>query len=308
MSETPSLISGTVHGWLRRWCTLSFVSLKPLQSDELLFYIFGRDNSSDMCSSDKFGQSIPAGLRLGPMRLYLVGDPDHVNTLFKPTPAMSSNLALTIAMRNVLGTPDQVLPLYAEDDSGQLVRPMPGSQVLPENRIRYFHTKAAHEHIAGTSGIILGDFYMETLSRNISADISVGTEWVEFPDLYDFILHLVFPAAVESLCGSSILSLNPTLIDDFSAFGRSIPALLKGVPRWLSPGAYKSRNKILAQIKRWHTSANEHSDCSRTGREDPEWDPYLGSKYIKARQRFLQGIEVMNADGRASEDLGFLFA
>lgn len=270
--------------------------------------IFSLRNSANMYTSDKFGQSIPAGLQLGPVRLYLVGDPDHVNILFKPTPAISSNFGVSMAMRNVLGTPDHVLPLYVEDNSGQLVRPMPGSQVRPENRIRYFHTKAAHLHVAGTSGMRLGELYMQTLSRNISDDTSIGTEWVELPDLYCFIQRMVFPAAVESFCGSSILSLNPTLTEDFLAFDRSIPTLLKGLPRWLCPGAYKSRDKVLALIKRWHTYANEHSDFSRTGREDPEWDPYFGSKYIKARQRFLHGIEGMNADGRASEDLGFLFA
>lgn len=237
-----------------------------------------------------------------------MGDPDHINTLFKPTPAISSNVVLSLAMRYIFGTPENVLPLYVEDNSGQLVKPWPGSQVRPENRIRYFHTKTAHQHIAGANGIKLGDLYMQTLSRNLSACNSVGTEWVEFSDMYHFIQHLVFPAAVESLCGSSILSLNPTFTEDFWAFDRSIPVLLKGPPRWLRPGAYKSREKVLAMVKKWHAFANEHSNCSRTDREDPEWDSYFGSKYVRARQRILRGIEAMNADGRASEDLGFLFA
>ena len=211
-------------------------------------------------------------------------------------------------MKTVLGTPDHIVPLYTEDESGQTLKSMPGSHVRPENRIRYFHTKAAHQHLAGTNGIKLGERYMDILSRNVSTDTSIGTEWLELPDLWLFIQNTVFLASTESLCGSYLLSLNPTLSQDFWAFDRSIPTLLKGLPRWLSPGAYKSRDKMLSVIKKWHAFANEHSNFSKTGPNDPEWDPYLGSKYVKARQRFLHEIEVMDANGRASEDLGLLFA
>lgn len=211
-------------------------------------------------------------------------------------------------MKNVFGTPDHVVPLYSGDDSGQLLKPMPGSQVRPENRIRFFHTKASHQHLAGMNGIRLGERFMDILSRKLSTSTDIGTEWVELPDLWGFIQNLVFPVGTEALCGSFLLSHNPTLTEDFWAFDRSIPILLKGIPRWLHPGAYKSRDKMLNTIKKWHAFANEHSDLSKTGPNDPEWDPYLGSKFVKARQRFLQEIEVMDADGRASEDLGLLFA
>ena len=211
-------------------------------------------------------------------------------------------------MKNVLGTPDHIVPLYSGDDSGQRVKPILGSQVRPENRIRFFHTKAAHQYLAGTNGIRLGERYMEILDRTISADTSVRHELVEMSDLFLFVQNLVFPAGTESLCGSAILSLNPTLTEDFWAFDRSIPTLLKGVPRWLCPGAYQSRDKMLNAIKKWHAFSNERSDFTKTGTTDPEWDPYLGSKYVKARQKLLHEIEVMNADGRASEDLGLLFA
>lgn len=231
-----------------------------------------------------------------------------VNKFFKPTPAVASSLGIGVAMKTVFGTPNHILPLYFGDDSGQLLRPMPGSQVAPENRIRYFYTKASHQHLASMNGIRLGERYMDILSRNISTNTSLGIEWVELPDLWLFIQKLVFPASTEVLFGSFLLSLNPTLTEDFWAFDRSIPILLKGLPRWLSPRAYKSRDKMLNSIKKWHTFANKHSDPSKTGPNDPEWDPYFGSKYVKARQKFLSNIEVMDADGQASEDLGLLFA
>lgn len=237
-----------------------------------------------------------------------MGDPDHVNILLKPTPAITAGTGRVIAMRNVFGTPNEVIPLYIGDDSGPFLKPNPGCQVQPENRIRFFHTKNAHKYLAGSNGIRLGELYMEILSRNISADASIGFDWIQLPDLYLFIQNLVFRAGSESLCGSSILSLNPTLAEDFWEFEQSIPTLLKGFPRWLCPGAYRRRDKVLNMIKKWHKFANEKSDFTKTGFNDPEWDEYFGSKYVKGRQSFLHEIDIMNADGRASEDLGLLFA
>lgn len=268
--------------------------------------IIGYDLSANVNSRDKFGQSIPIGLRLGPVKLYLVGDPDHVKILLKPIPSLRP-MGSELVMKDVFGTPEITLPLYF-DDSGPLVRPTPGSQVLPENRMYYHHMKAAHDHLTGINAIRLGKRYMDILSRSLADDNSISAEWVDLPDLRQFIENLVFPASVETLCGTSILSLNPTLMEDFWAFDRNMPILFKGVPRWLCPGAYESRDKILKMIKKWHAFAYEHSDFSKTGLNDPEWDPYFGSKYIKMRHSFLNKIDVMNADGRASEDLGFLFA
>lgn len=149
---------------------------------------------------------------------------------------------------------------------------------------------------------------MDILSRNVLIDSSIGSEWMELPDLWVFIRNLVFVTSTETLCGSFILSLNPTLNEDFWAYDQSVPTLLKGLPRFLAPGAYKRRDKMLNSIKKWHKFANEQCNIFKTELDQPEWDSYFGSKFVKARQRFLSEIEVMDADGLASEDLGLLFA
>ena len=59
-------------------------------------------------------------------------------------------------------------------------------------------------------------------------------------------------------------------------------------------------------MKKWATFANQHPDFTKTGAEDLFWDSYFGVK--KATHHFLNDTEIMNADGRAAEDLGFLFA
>ena len=222
------------------------------------------------------------GIRLGPVKVYFVGDPNFINVLFKPTPAISSGTTQPIVIKNVLGMPNHILPLYYEDDSGPLLKPIPGNQVRPENRIRFFHTGAAHQHLAGNNGIRLGERYMDIMGQRLLKSTVEELEWIELPDLWHFIQNLVFPASTETLCGSSILSLNPTLTQDFWAFDQTVLTLVKGFPQWLAPSTYKARGKMLSNIKRWHKFANEHSDVFNNGSEQPDWDPYFGSKFVKA--------------------------
>lgn len=58
-----------------------------------------------------------------------------------------------------------------------------------------------------------------------------GNSWIELPDLNAFVEKRVFEAAVQSMFGTYMLSLNPTLADDFWAFNRVIGTLFMGLPR-----------------------------------------------------------------------------
>ena len=126
-------------------------------------------------------------------------------------------------------------------------------------------------------------------------------------DSSSFLQNLVFPTATESIFGSELLSLNSNLAEDFWSFERNIPALLKQALRWLATRAHRSPDKILGIIKSWHAYANQRTDFSKIGPKYSEWEPFLRTKFIKERQRFMHEIDIMDADGRASEDLGLLF-
>ena len=237
-----------------------------------------------------------------------MGNPEDAKLFFKPTPGLASHLGVAFAMKNVLGTPAHTLPLYADDESGPLAVPLPGSQTRKEYRIRYFHSRAAHHFLAGQNGMRMGERYLEILDRNLRTDTSIDLDWTKHVDLSPFLQNIVFPASTESIFGSELLSLNPNLTEDFWSFERNIPTLLKQLPRWLAPRAHRSRAKMLGIIKNWHAHANARTDFTKVGRNDPEWEPFLGTKLIKERQRFMHDIDIMDADSRASEDLGLLFA
>ena len=254
-----------------------------------------------------YGFSTPVRVRLGPVKLNLVAGADHLAALFKASKCMSTKSGVLLALENIFGTPSNVIPHYAADDSGVNAIPAPGSQVKPEHRLNFFQVRAAHKHLASNGLMGMTERFLGVLGRRIS-DSEVGHEWTEMPDLYTFLQYEIFNAAVEALCGKHLLTQYPGFVDDFWEFDRSAPTLFKGLPRWLTPKPYKVRQRLLDAIKNWHRLAREHSDFGKIGPEDEEWDPYWGSKLMRARANYTTGMHFMNADALASEDLGLIFA
>ena len=256
-----------------------------------------------------YGYSTPVRLRLGPFKMYLVSGADHYVTLFnnKASRCLNTKGAVLLALENLFGTPANVIPFYAVDNSGVNYTSISGSRVRPEHRITYLQTRAAHKHLSDPGLIQMTENFLKVLKGRFY-NSQIGSEWVDQPDLYAFLQDEVFRAAVEAQCGSHLLSQSPTFVEDFWEFVDSVPTLIKGLPRWVSPKPYRTRDRLLDAIKKWHKMAHEHADCTKTGANDPEWEPFFGSKLMRARQEYSRRMEPMNADALAAEDLGLIFA
>ena len=230
-------------------------------------------------------------------------------TLFnnKALRCINTKAAVLLALENMFGTPSDVIPFDAADNLGVNSTPLSGSGVQPEHRITYLQVKAAHKHLSGTGLVQMTEFFLNILERRF-LERQVRREWADHPDLYMFLQDEVFRAAVDALCGPHLLSQSPTFVKEFWQFVTDVPMLIKGLPRWMSPGPYCTRQRLLDAIKKWHNYAIEHSDFSKTGPNDPEWEPYFGSKSIRARQEYSSNMPFMNKDALAAEDLDLIFA
>lgn len=243
------------------------------------------------------------------MKLYLVTDVDQINALFKPTvPGLSHGISENFAVKYLFGGSKHVQQLYFDDDSGTSTRPKTGSNVPPHNRIKYLQHKTSHQYLAGDHTTQAGERYSKAMSLNLSANASIGADWVEMRDLWKFVQDVSFPANVETMFGTHILDQIPTLADDYLNFENGVPNLVKTFPRWLAPGAHAARRNLVIRIKEWYTSAKEYGDFTKIGNTDPEWDEYFGSKFVKARHSYLQQVSDMDEDGQACHDVGVMFA
>lgn len=266
---------------------------------------------------------MPLAVKAGTIDFILVANPEHIQTLYgtKVSKQLGSKPASIFARKHLLAAPRSVMPFYEADDSGMGPFPRKGSRTQrQEDRVHFHQAHVTQKFLSGQHLPALADRYLQTLARNLdhaapqdgqvaSDDQSDPAGWRDHPDLYGFLQEHVSRAAIETLMGSQILELNPTLVADFWDFDRNVPLFVRCLPRFVIPAAYRSRDRLLAGIKKWHAHAHQHADCTRgLAAQDPEWEPHFGSKLVRARQEYSLKMDPMTADARASEDLGLMFA
>lgn len=118
----------------------------------------------------------------------------------------------------------------------------------------------------------------------------------------------IMTAAITAMFGPHLIALNPTFVQDFWSWNIDIGPLFMGLPRWLIPGAYRRRDKMLHSIERWHQYAHENYDCSNEDADDVDWEPFFGSRFSRRRQQMFGKWEAMDARAKAAEDMSFIWA
>ncbi|KAK0630533.1 cytochrome P450 [Bombardia bombarda] len=259
----------------------------------------------------RYGWERPLRIRVGWLSMTIVSNPAHISAIFRSSKQLTSKPATLFALQYLLGVSTDVLPFYAADNSGMASTPAKGSTVEHVDRIDFHQARTAQKFLSSQHLAHLSTRYLETLERYLnSLDVGGSTpgEWVEYADLFHFLQTNVAPAVIETMMGSKLLEMSPNLIRDFWAFDSNLPKLMRCFPRWLIPAAFRARDGLKDSIKAWHAYGNAQSDCSKIESEDPEWEPYLGSKLVRARQNYSLKMAAMNDDSRAAEDLGLMMA
>lgn len=153
---------------------------------------------------------------------------------------------------------------------------------------------------------VVEKFVVNLVGQTWSRD-SIGLKWVCQADLLAFLQNELFLATVDAIFGSFILSANPELCQDFWDFDRAVPHLAKKFPRWLTPAPYRSRDKLLQSVKRWHSIVQSNRKEIDSSFADDDWNPYSGARVVIARQEMWSKMKPMDADAQASEDLGMIW-
>jgi hypothetical protein len=248
----------------------------------------------------------PVSIRVGTTNFVIIADPEQIQGVFKQSRMLSNKSVTLWVLENLLGATRALLSFYKADDSGMAAKPRPGSKVKQEDRVFFFQIRTAHTHLSGLHLHAINDRFMATLERDLDT-LNVGQEWVEYPDLYKFLQCIVTPCSIETIYGTKLLELNPDFVNNFWEFESNAPRFLHAFPRRFMTRAYEVREKLIEAFEKTHLYANEHSDCSRIGAEEPEWEPNFGSKLLRSRQYGMLAMKPMDARARATEDLGLMF-
>jgi len=233
--------------------------------------------------------------------------------LFKKTRGLSAKSSVDLVLGNLFGVPAKEIPLYHRNDVGLSIPIRNKSTILPskEQATNYMHLQAYNFHRFLTSQT-LGNHnrrFLMTLERNLKV-LEIGhQEWVDLPDLYGFLQEVVSRASIETLLGSKILELSPTLVKDLWTFQAGTPMLLRKMPRLAAPSAYEARDRLIESIKKWHAYLLKHvAEDKLKPDQEFEWEPVWGSGIVRKRMQDMAKLGQVSADGHAADDVGFLFA
>lgn len=251
------------------------------------------------------GAKIPILFRLVGLKIALISNPAHIRSILYSPHVFVDYKVRARFIQNVLGLRSKALKVALADTSGSDKEPVRGSNVPPGRRIMRMQHENTFDVIA-RSGVneMLTQFVQSFDSRMFQYDI--GTEWIEYPDLYVFLRDLGFRSTVDALCGPKFLEITPEFDDSFWEFDANLHFLYIGWPTWLKPSAANARKRCVEAVCKWRASAVEHSK-GKDYSDSVMWDEIWGLKPMRLRNEMFEKFEEFDNVARSSSDLGVIW-
>lgn len=241
---------------------------------------------------------------MGLRNSYVVTGMKNVQTLFGSPDVLDGNFLQLTLMDRHWGMSKGEIRKFANDKSGRLQAPAPGTEDTPEDQ-RYWlgHSRLYSNYLTNrkySDG--LADSFYRLFSERL--DRQSSTEWTTIR-LIELIRTEMAESAVISLFGSRIIDLNPGFIENYWAFDEVAGTIVFGPPRWLRRRPFEIRERFRRMNKRYIDSAWEKFDWNGPD-VDSMWDPHFGSRLARESAKWLREAGFSN-DAAAGHTLASLF-
>ncbi|KUJ19330.1 cytochrome P450 [Mollisia scopiformis] len=234
--------------------------------------------------------------------IYLFQDRETVARIWKQ-PLLGSPIEVySYTLKNFFGMHDRALSSYRQDNSGPFTKPFPGTNVPSESRVDHITHKGFLRALSGPGLMPTTHRFMQGLERRFD-DLHLSTEWTQYPSIVEFFQDIVGGSLLQAIFGPTLLHLNPTFIQDLWQFDNNVPRLARGMPAFILPKPYRTRQRLRDQLKNWYAYAREHFDESLV-QTDGDGDPIWGSELMRYRQRTVLQVPNHDDESLASADLG----
>lgn len=121
---------------------------------------------------------------------------EYLNAVWKSTKELTSTNGINIALSNMFGTPKNDMKFFEAENSGITHDPFPPhSFTRPEDRVFYLMHKATVDSLAGSRLVTSALSFQRALAEQIK-EVPVGDEWVELPDLFNFLRPIISCATI----------------------------------------------------------------------------------------------------------------
>ncbi|KAL9122095.1 MAG: hypothetical protein Q9187_001355 [Circinaria calcarea] len=256
--------------------------------------------SAELRFRNPFGVALPGG-----SSLYFLQGAENIVTLWKKSTLVPGTRIHLFFLKHLFGMPEEAIEVYALDNSGIKAQPLPGSNVSPHHRIHHLTHTSMLKFMGGAGLAKWYERWASIFLKNLQS-LDLGEDWVEMPDLMDFVSEHFGSAVLESMCGPTLRKINPNFMQDLKDYHYGQPKRSKCIPEWMMPQAYAIRRKILSNIKEWHATARKKTKDNNII-QDKDFDSWWGSDFMKDRQGVFEGIKEFDYEAYASSDLGLIW-
>ncbi|RYP48689.1 hypothetical protein DL768_005469 [Monosporascus sp. mg162] len=217
---------------------------------------------------------------------YIVTGSKNVQKVFGPPNTVDGNFLQLILMDKHWGMTKDEIGKFANDKSGRLKTPAPGTEGVSESQ-RYW---LGHDHLYAEflthrkySDSLAASFYRLFSQR---LDVQPANQWATVT-LFDLLKTTMAEAAVVSLFGSKIIELNPGFIEAYWEFDHIAGTLVWGLPKWMRPGPVRKHKRLHRMTRKHIDSAWENFNWAGPEAES-DWDPHFGSRLSRETAKWLR--------------------
>ena len=242
-------------------------------------------------------------LLLGGKHSHILFSPSAVQALFKGRELNHDGFSLGISELGFGLEHNEAVKFFGFKEGADDYGVTPGQQRERVNHKYMLEKKSVNELTAEFTGVLREQLAAEKFKSEGGDKTTEG----KVEHLYSWLQARLFQASTTAFMGSRILEICPNLRADFFQFERHMLTMFFRVPKWLSPTAYKVRERTLEGLVRWQRQMlAECNDNPADPDGSIDWEPVFGSRANRARQRYYASRD-LNLRARAGMDLGFLF-
>jgi hypothetical protein len=246
------------------------------------------------------------GIKLANHKIFLLRGPELIQAIWRYKGVITSPAHQAFVLIGVFGMNPKAVQPYHLDDSGLQVNPHPKSNVAPHNRIDHLTHVGFMKLLTGDGLSKLYQRWAQEFNRRLQA-LAIGDEWgPEIPDIMDYWQMPLTASMNVALAGPLLECINPDFTREFNEFLIYVHPLIKRVPRWLIPRAFRLRKKLVGNVRTWQNIARSRASPSDIDTER-DYDPWWGSECFRERQKYLSKVDGWDHDSLAISDFGLLW-
>jgi Cytochrome P450 len=243
-------------------------------------------------------------VRLGPEKSYIALSAAAVEAMFQSTKYISSDRFVRMIIHHGFD-----MPL---EDVNKILKKYPKTPGTGQDSIKgkamFSQDPLFQKYLISQDAVnVLTTKFIEVFRDALEHDMKIPAKGeTATVDLFAWLRGRMFIGTTTSIFGSYILEVYPNLGEDFFTFDAGFLKVVYGTPKFLAGDVYAALRRCLKGTERWLNEALPKLDGQLDPSEGPDWEPYLGCRLMKAKQKLFDAAG-LSMKAKASQEVGLLF-